>query len=782
MNTSQRPSFRFINQYDTINRRLHKAHPPLVGTPAVVRQIGFWMPWLEAESVAEFRGLSRDAEVTTEDRRGQWVAHADAYIASLFRCVHRAWSDEVEAGRAAPEAEPIFPNLPNQDSSVELFAHKVSVAALKSGSLNDEIMLEAVRFGFSRRNEHVTFTFYHDGVPITVRAGLQDEYFSLTLVVQLSSRIAPAGQDAADPPAGSFAAEAKGHLESLEALVSKRWSKIETTLRHREGDFARGLNVDTHDMHDDAHFFYNTIWEQLDEAYLLPGLTADFRFASRETALQMEPDRLGHIFCDLRNCAFSIGVDEGPREGIADPRSPNCDPLGKHLPISKPNIFLNAPRKALAAYTTERIFNDRDSLSVVDTFLPFLEAAALSETEFNTLQKRIGSGGGDVGDPIHKLEYAATRFLHGRAIHLSTLLGDAKQDEQRPLKFLMIFRSRHRWQVGRVIERINYLGTMRLASLLRLSRFTEVGRKLRDFRLGTNHHIGNTGGADAYRAEYDRYSAAFQTRMPRLGSPPRENAPSEGGASDGEAIPALREGENEVIFGLERTRYYICQFNAMVDDLRAWPIEGFQPYAEFVRRRLGANWAFIETLADRIERIDRQLERIRAQSNYAQFGELTRHNASQNTRTATLMGLADVAAGIAGTVTLAQILKGAAASFPALVGGRLTQESSTIITAEPGGGDMSLRQLATTGYHGAVDGLELLLRWLMAAVEPDRMSPAPVDYIVGGVVYLTLRWAVLGVYRWWDDRRNKRSIGDGEEEAREAAPLQNRTLPRDGTR
>ncbi|MAC87724.1 hypothetical protein [Maricaulis sp.] len=645
--------FRYIGEYDTINLRLHKAHPPLVGTPSVVRQIGFWMPWLDRDLVPRSDG-SFDGKVRHEDRRSYWVSHADAFVAGLFRNVYREWQKAASDGQSALAVEPYFPNTGEENAHKTLFAHDVDVAQLTQSGPGEVLDLKALKRDFSRRNERVSFEFYFEGIPITIRAGLQDEYFTLTIVLEMSRRWPPAGEAPLEPKVGSFAHDIMTHMDQLEGLTSKRWAAIEEAMRHNNQDHALPLNEQTLEYLDVANFFYNEVWERLDERFLKPALSTMFRLYDRAGRPQLDQtlcvtrDTLGQVFCDLRNCAFSLGVDETPRQsGIPDPRLPECDKLGTTLPFSEPNVFANAPRKALAAFTTDRIFNDRDSLSVVDTFLPFLEASALDDTQAQNLRERIKDGGFSAERPIHKLEYAATRFLDGRAIHISSLLGDAQEDRQRPLKFLLLFRNRHRWQIGRLIERVNYLGTIRLASLVRMSRFTEVGRKLRNLPLDNLVDLDTTD--EQYNSLIEDYRSVFATRTPQLGS-----------LEPGAGLDEPRNGKDEVIVGLDRARYYIRQFHHTIEDLRASSIEGFQPYAQFVRRRIGANWDFVESLAERVERVERYLGIARWEANYTQLKAFSEDNNNQNRKTAQLMIVADVAAGIAGTYALSQMITGSA--------------------------------------------------------------------------------------------------------------------------
>lgn len=70
-------------------------------------------------------------------------------------------------------------------------------------------------------------------------------------------------------------------------------------------------------------------------------------------------------------------------------------------------------------------------------------------------------------------------------------------------------------------------------------------------------------------------------------------------------------------YRVERTRYYVNQINSLLQTLRIVRIEGFQPYDQFIRRRLYGTFDFIERIgvlyADLRSEITLQLDRQRTQ-------------------------------------------------------------------------------------------------------------------------------------------------------------------------
>lgn len=646
------PPYKFASEYDGINLNLHKVHPPLVGTPSVVRQLGFWIP-------AELEGA--DGKPV---RRGQpgfrdvWIAHVDAFLAAYFSHIHTQWRGDID-GAAYPHSirhaasEPRFPGQPDTQDRIEFFRHSVQRAELCERKWQDRRRLELVPYEdpFGKRDESVTFEFHFSGIPVRIRANLKREYFTLTQVVQLSNWRADVPPPEADTEATDFPSRVRTQMNHLEVSVNERWDALKTLANGANPGSEQPLHKDVERYQPLSNFLYQEIWDTLDDALLQPVTTNRFQIdvkLRRNGRLRTRtcPAALGGVFADLRNCAFSMGVEEAWRK----PDHHDADNMDHCDPVSKDIVFSNPKRTSLLNFTSDRVFNDRDAILAVDTFLPFLESAPYTSSDMEVLQQRIRDGAHNLDEPLYRMEYAATRFLDGRAIHISSLLGDARPGDNRPLKFLLLFRTRHRWQIGRLVERINHLGTLRMASLMRAARLNEVDHKLREFRLGSYRAMD----ASDFRAEdYDKamrdYYRVFETDAAPIGVPP--DGPQDRGQDRGGHV-------DEFFFGLARTTYYIQQFHEILPDLRARSIEGFQPYAEFVRRRIGGTWAMVDSLKDRLDRVAGRLAVLNGQLQANQLVGLSKRNEKQNRRIADLMGLADIAAGLAGIVALSTIFAG----------------------------------------------------------------------------------------------------------------------------
>jgi len=63
-------------------------------------------------------------------------------------------------------------------------------------------------------------------------------------------------------------------------------------------------------------------------------------------------------------------------------------------------------------------------------------------------------------------------------------------------------------------------------------------------------------------------------------------------------------------YRIERSRFYVQQFEDNVKLLRIQRLEGAQPYDQFIRRRLGSEFDFIDRLGIRYERATRAMETL----------------------------------------------------------------------------------------------------------------------------------------------------------------------------
>lgn len=201
---------------------------------------------------------------------------------------------------------------------------------------------------------------------------------------------------------------------------------------------------------------------------------------------------------------------------------------------------------------------------------------------------------------INRRECVINYLLGGRAFYLSNLAANTIRARGRfhsPIETIIHVRQCegskqavvNEWELGRLINQIHVLGTLRLAALKDVTALHEAGTALSKF--------------DPIAQE--ARDAIFTDKHTRV-----------------EKLKAAQKGYNEITekfmkmgraglaYRTERSRYYYRQWESAVVSLDIKQLEGDQPYDQFVKRRLGAEFQYIDRLGRRHERATQTLQLI----------------------------------------------------------------------------------------------------------------------------------------------------------------------------
>ncbi len=207
-------------------------------------------------------------------------------------------------------------------------------------------------------------------------------------------------------------------------------------------------------------------------------------------------------------------------------------------------------------------------------FMPFLNA------------RNVGS--------IPPYECSVTYMLDGRAIYMSALapqLLEAPDNERIPLEFL-VYAHQHlpvnakrssvnKWELGRLVNQLNLLGTLRLAALKDVKLLRNAGKRLSELDQIVQDARDSVALEPENAMGYIQNAHVFFNEI----------------SSD-----FLNKALCGITYRIERSRYYVAQFRSNVKALRIKKLEGDQTYDQFVERRLGAEFDFIDRLGRRYER------------------------------------------------------------------------------------------------------------------------------------------------------------------------------------
>ncbi|MEM9724966.1 MAG: DUF3422 family protein [Pseudomonadota bacterium] len=190
-------------------------------------------------------------------------------------------------------------------------------------------------------------------------------------------------------------------------------------------------------------------------------------------------------------------------------------------------------------------------------------------------------------DDARNREYIGSLVVNRQAIYVSTLgstqiepgaeaaseTGDTgKAADFEPTRYFLLIRNRpDAPQLGRMVERIHALESLRIASVIDIDDLRDVGADLR--------HLG---------ARLDKLMTEKRTD--------RDDGLSKILGRISEHGVDVRGG---VSYRISRGSLYADAFMRRLQELRADPIETWQPYEEFVKRRLKETFEFIKEIDDR---------------------------------------------------------------------------------------------------------------------------------------------------------------------------------------
>jgi hypothetical protein len=219
-----------------------------------------------------------------------------------------------------------------------------------------------------------------------------------------------------------------------------------------------------------------------------------------------------------------------------------------------------------------------------------------------------------------RYECAVNYMLDGRALYMSTLgpqLPSMSAEKRIPVEFVVYAHQRYndvtvvnKWQLGRLVSQILLLGTLRLSALKDVKALHDAGQQLSQLEEFTQ------AARDAIALTEARVRDPKGNRAPT--SEQDQNVEEKMNDSLGEAHKKLNsvagnfldETETGLSYRIERSRYYVKQFDDNVKLLRIQRVEGDQPYDQFIRRRLGSEFDFIDRLGIRYERAIRAMETL----------------------------------------------------------------------------------------------------------------------------------------------------------------------------
>ena len=396
----------------------------------------------------------------------------------------------------------------------------------------------------------------YGGLPVSISLELHDEYFTLSTLIDLAWPATPNTHKARD-----------ADYENIGALADAMNSFVDITARQ----YAAACHQDSESIKGDSRRSlegpYRTIYEEVWKIFF----ARIFQPAHRNSGQNRHS--LGNMFADFRG--FIVCADD---EALS----------------VRPARFKKLP--STAARVGSNTFDALDALRRVDALVPWLKADPAFTSQDDDKDA-------DWTEPV---EFTLTKFLDHRVIYGSALGAQLsrRRGVQAPVTNITMARNQARWQLGRLVDRVQTLGTLRLAALYDFQFLIEAGYNLRQIDSKLERLSGRLlpDMLDNHTPEPTETIRAMTTELIRL-----SRQLTRTGASLKYQMPSIAGG---LAHRAERSRYYRLQFERIAKDLREQRIEGFPTYEEATTRRLGGIYELIDMIGGRYARLQSKVELI----------------------------------------------------------------------------------------------------------------------------------------------------------------------------
>ena len=437
--------------------------------------------------------------------------------------------------------------------------------------------LSEAEVGDTDRARVHTFCFIWEGLRTKIRVEVHTEYVSITSIVDLSVDVSGlAGMD-------KKSLREKYHVyrmleakigELQEGLDFKAWK--ERSKLSPECDECRAFTGKMRDLHREL---YEVFWEQTFDQKIL------------DASGFLAAGTLGRRFADFRGI---ITCEQYPP-----------DPKPHREDIELARIFENPLQRPF--YRGDESRRGQWQRIAIPSEL-WARARLNAAWPFVTAMEEI------LPD---RMEFTAACFNDGRMLHVSALgpqPTDGTKGGERPIFYYLHSATQCERQIGRLVDRACQLGSLRLASIIALPALKSVGQSLRD----VERRMTKTRGyiqeliAKAHPAtsSSEERAAARQQLGKVILDEFYDVQRKMAAISIGEDFYSKELGNESLDFRLARSSYYRTQFNSLMGSLRVKRIEGYQPYNEFVKRRLESAFAFMDSVERRLREIKSDLRTL----------------------------------------------------------------------------------------------------------------------------------------------------------------------------
>lgn len=602
-----------------------------IGAPSISWHTAFWKPGAEklgplnqeAGLAEERHAASPDYRSDSFDQSSNWIMRIEMLILHVYDRLrdHRSIHGDIWSKPSLSNLQPVInPTTPGLRLLRRVYQSNRSGA---TRLYNPSRFLDGSEIPLAGEHENPNDcmtrleTVHIDGVwnsmPLDIRFEVNGEFFTITTTVDFSRmRPQPRGETELRRRRrpGEFEWSFPAYRRTSIAL-----SKVMAQVNRRR-KWASELSWKDRDIHASAtwsRFLYFRLWENL-KADIFYGPPKNDYIAG-----------LGDCFADFRN--LTLQCDESG-EALVNPWRPE--------PAVKPKRLVATPWKETSL--RKAIFRHSfvlDDIEWVDSIYPVLlslESDAVNWAPSSPSHNVKAKPTPLAAEPV---EYTFTKFCFERCIYGSGFgpqvedqaTDEKKRKKENPLTYILVFGFDEHRQMGRLVHRLNSLGTLRQAALhdLRITKHVykhlldDIEEQIRRVQTDISKIFAHTyseeeglwerikaslepDGLPSFRASMDEISKDL-TKVHNLLD-----------WLDGIAIP---DGSKHVLspgwipLRAWRSKYYRERFDILAKALNSTRIEGFQPYTTFIEHRLFRGFSIFQLVAEAYNQLRRKEGQLR---------------------------------------------------------------------------------------------------------------------------------------------------------------------------
>jgi len=416
-------------------------------------------------------------------------------------------------------------------------------------------------FAHEYERERMSYGYFHYTFAVgrfvlRITATRHEDRVALAQIVELNAL-----PDMLDPSSFPRLAD-----EGIGALIEAQWDtvrRLQEAARQSEnrhwGSYAPRLDeAEAQALREACQKLQHDLWLQLDAECDLPAAFRD----QGEVAAQPGAGGELRLFCDIRAlCLRAAQEEEDGRLALS---------------MSAPAM----PPHPLSAATPAR----------VAMAAPHAQAGHFWET---IKAWELSRGGAQpTGLQLNDRDLVLCTALDGQAIYAGSLgfrpALPARGVPHNYITYVLLIAATNRRQIGRLVDRVNAMGALRLLALRDLPMLRVAGDEVR--RLGDRLSRLEQGLAETILA---REGGARPAGDEVAGT---EEALARLGADISRVGAGISGG---LTYRVTRSRLYSENYFNVFDGMRFGRIEGFTPYDEFIRRRVVGHFSFIARLGER---------------------------------------------------------------------------------------------------------------------------------------------------------------------------------------